>query len=268
MDADLKDYCGFASRLADAARKETLPRFRAGAQIFNKAGIWFDPVTDADREAERALIRMIKAVYPRTGIIGEEFGKHNPEARDIWVLDPVDGTRAFICGGTSWTTLIALERDQVPVIGVIDQPFTDERWIGTPDGTRYRHGETEKDVRTSGLETLAKARISTTDPRRQGYFTAAEEAAFRVLDEKSRVARFSLDGYAYALLAIGQLDLVVESGLNHYDYAALAPVVRGAGGVITDWQGNMPGTDESGRIIAAASPALHEQALAILRAVA
>lgn len=267
METPFKEYLDFAARLAEAARAQTLLRFRAGGDVFNKAGIWFDPVTDADREAERAQVRLIKAMYPRHGIIGEEFGAHNRDSEHVWVLDPVDGTRAFICGVASWATLIALERRGEPVLGVIDQPFTDERWVGHGGETTYTRAGQTMIARTSGLENLSKARISTTDPRRNAYFSGAEEAAFRALAEKSRVARFSLDAYAYALLAIGQLDLVVESGLQHHDWSALAPVIRGAGGLLTNWDGDPPGTDDRGRILAAASPVLHAAALECLRGV-
>lgn len=258
----IDDLAAFAARLADAARAETLPRFRAKAEIHNKAGMLFDPVTDADREAERVLRRMIAAVYPRHGIIGEEFGKENESAEWRWVLDPVDGTRAFICGAASWATLIALERNGEPVLSVVDQPFTDERWTGRRgEATMYARAGDSRACRTSGLETLARARIVTTDPRKEGYFTREEADAFAALAAKTRVARFSLDAYAYALLALGEVDLVMEASLNHHDYAALIPVVEGAGGVITGWKGESVYESERGRVLAAASPALHRAAL-------
>jgi len=256
-----KEFLTFAHRLADAARAQTLPRFRAGAAVSSKAGVLFDPVTDADREAERAQRRLINAHYPAHGIVGEEFGRERETAEWRWVLDPVDGTRAFICGIASWATLIALEREARPVIGVIDQPFTDERWTGTPDGAFYVRGGAERACKTSGLEDLTRARISTTDPRRAGYFTGEEVDAFERVAALSQLARFSLDAYAYGLLAIGELDLVMETSLKHHDYAALIPVIEGAGGVVTDWRGERLGEDPSGRIIAAASPALHAAAL-------
>jgi len=261
---DINEFRKFAERLGDLARAETLPRFRAGVDVFNKAGIWYDPVTDADREAERAQRRTIKAAYPDHGILGEEFGEENETASLRWVLDPVDGTRAFVCGVPSWVTLVALEENRQPILGLIDQGFMDERWIGTPDGTVYmRNGET-KTCQTSGLKDLSKARISTTDPRRTGYFTSKEVDAFDRVAEKTRLVRFSLDAYAYALLAMGELDLVIEAGLKHHDYAALAPVVEGAGGVITNWRGKKFDADDRGRTLAAATPELHEEAMALL----
>ncbi len=259
------DFAAFAARLADAARAETLPRFRAKAEIHNKAGMLFDPVTDADREAERAVRRIIAAVYPKHGIIGEEFGKENEGAEWRWVLDPVDGTRAFICGAASWATLIALERNGAPVLGLIDQPFTDERWVGLQgEATVYARAGERRACRASGVEDLARARIVTTDPRKEGYFTREEADAFAALAAKTRVARFSLDAYAYGLLALGEVDLVMEASLNHHDYAALIPVVEGAGGVITGWRGESVYESERGRVIAAGSAALHAAAVEMI----
>jgi myo-inositol-1(or 4)-monophosphatase len=264
-DPLLEELTAFAERLADAARLETLPRFRAQAEVHNKAGALFDPVTDADREAERALRRLIGAMFPKHGVIGEEFGKENESAEWRWVLDPVDGTRAFICGVASWATLIAAEQNGAPALGLIDQPFTDERWIGRRGAAcAYVRAGARRICRTSGLETLSRARIVTTDPRKEGYFTRDEADAFNAVAAKSRVARFSLDAYAYGLLALGEVDLVMEASLNHHDYAALIPVVEGAGGVITNWRGGPPGTDDRGRVIAAASPALHRSAIEAL----
>lgn len=265
--ASLNEFSVFAGRLADAARVETLPRFRAGSKVVNKAGIFFDPVTDADREAERAVRRMINAVYPRHGIIGEEFGAERVEADWRWVIDPVDGTRAFMCGAATWATLIGLERAGAPALGLIDQPFTDERWIGAHGRSIYRRGGAERACATSGVTEMKHARISTTDPRREAYFTADEAAAFAAIAAKSQVARFSLDAYAYGLLAIGEIDLVVESSLKHHDYCALVAVVEGAGGVISGWKGEALGDCARGRVIAAASPQLHRAAIDLLGAV-
>lgn len=265
-DAEFREFRVFAERLADAARAQTLPRFRAGVAISNKAGIWFDPVTDADREAERQLRAMIAAVYPRHGVIGEEFGSERIEAEFRWVLDPVDGTRAFVCGAATWATLIALEKAGKPMIGVIDQPYTDERWIGADGGTLFMRGEASSLCRTSGLADLKAARISTTDPRRTGYFSADESDAFARLCDRGLVARFSMDAYAYGLLALGELDIVCESSLKRHDWSALAPVVEGAGGVITGWRGEPLGECARGRVLASASPALHKAAIEALSA--
>lgn len=260
-EKEYDELARFAARLADAARQETLPRFRAGAEIFNKAQGAFDPVTEADREAERRLREMIREVYPGHGIIGEEFGAEVVGAEWRWVLDPVDGTRAFVCGIASWATLVALERSARPIIGVIDQPFTDERWIGAAGRTTYARGGASAPCRTSGVTRLCEARVSTTDPRGTGYFSDEEAAAFASIAEEARFVRFSLDAYAYGLLALGELDLVIEASLKHHDFAALIPVIEGAGGVVTDWRGAAPGEAGGGRLVAAATPELHAAAL-------
>ncbi|MBI1365842.1 MAG: histidinol-phosphatase [Alphaproteobacteria bacterium] len=261
---DLSEFAQFASRLADAARAETLPRFRAGARADNKSKAAFDPVTDADREAERALRRLIRESFPAHGVIGEEFGEENAGAEWRWVIDPVDGTRAFCCGAPSWATLIALERKGAPVIGVIDQPFTGERWTGWGGASAHQRGAERRACRVSGARRLAEARVSTTDPRAGGYFTGEEAEAFLRLTHAARLARFSLDAYAYGLLALGEIDLVAEASLKRHDYAALVPVIEGAGGVITGWEGEPLGQDPRGRVLAAASPALHAEAVAFL----
>ncbi len=260
----LGEIKAFAARIADAARAETLPRFRAGAAIDLKAGARFDPVTDADREAERALRRLIEATYPDHGVIGEEFGETRADAPARWVLDPVDGTRAFICGAPTWATLIAFERHARPVLGLIDQPFTDERWIGDGAACLYRRGGEEREARVSGCASLAEARVTTTDPRGTEYFTAQEAATFAAVSTKARATRFGYDAYGYALLALGEIDLVVEAGLARHDYAALLPVIEGAGGVASNWDGAPVGADGRGEVIAAATPGLLAEALALI----
>lgn len=260
----MTEFVDFAHRLADAARHETLPRFRTALAVDNKVEASFDPVTDADREAERAIRALIESEQPEHGILGEEFGVHRPDASHRWVLDPVDGTRSFICGAPTWTTLIALEFEHEPTLGIIDQPYIGERWCGVPGQTTVTHRGSVRVARTSGCTRLDDARISTTDPREVAYFTAEEASAFDRVAASCKLARFSMDAYAYALLAVGQLDLVVESGLAHYDYAALAPVVRGAGGVVSDWNGDHFNADAGGRLLAAATPELHAAARAAL----
>ncbi len=264
--SEITQYADFATRLAEAARAQTLPRVRTGLEVSNKAGVDFDPVTDADREAERAMREIISKTYPAHAIIGEEFGETQGEGPWRWVLDPIDGTRAFVCGVPSWTTLIALEYKERPVLGLIDQPYTDERWIAANGATRFRHSDMERACRISGVDDLSVARISTTDPRPRpaGYISDEEAAAFARLAGETRLARFSMDAYAYALLAHGELDLVVEAGLSHHDYATLVPVVVGAGGVITNWSGAPVGSDARGETVAAATPALHAAALKVL----
>lgn len=270
---EIAEYAAFAERLADAARGETLPRFRSGVNIVDKGAKTpdrlFDPVTDADREAERVQRKLIEEAYPGHGVLGEEFGETKGEGAKAgkwrWVLDPVDGTRAFMCGVASWATLIALEYDGAPVLGLIDQPFTGERWIAYGGETFFQRGGETVSAKTSALADIGAARLSTTDPLASGYFTETEAAAFARVAQAARVARFSLDAYAYGLLAVGELDLVIESSLKRHDYAALIPVIEGAGGVVTNWQGQAPGSDARGELIAAASPDLHAAALALLQ---
>jgi myo-inositol-1(or 4)-monophosphatase len=253
----MTDLARFALDLAAAARAETLPRWADVDDAANKAGEGdYDPVTQADVEAERAMRAMIEVRYPRHGIVGEEFGTKPPQGPHSWSLDPVDGTRAFVCGLPSWTTLIALLEDGVPILGIVDAPRMHELYLGDGQTTRLITASGERALRSSGCEQLAEARFSTTDPY---LFAGAERDVFEQLRAAARLTRYGLDAYAYARLAAGSLDLVVESGLKSWDYQALIPVVRGAGGIVGNWRG---GEDFStGQIVAAATPALFEQAV-------
>lgn len=250
----MSDLLPFLHRLSAAAREVT--RGAAVPSADNKAGQGaFDPVTELDRGAERVLRAAIEAEFPDDGIEGEEYGLTQPEARRRWLLDPVDGTRALICGLPSWTTLVALLEDGEPVAGFIDAPALDELLIGMP-GSATLNGAT---VRVSGCTTLGEARLSSTDPY---LFEGYEADAFHRVRQAVRLTRFGYDALAYARLAAGHLDLVIENKLKRHDWAALVPVVRGAGGVIGDWHG---GSDfDSGSIVAAATPALYEQAVQLL----
>lgn len=252
---DARELLAFAGTLADAARAETMHRFKAGCAAEAKGGaaLDFDPVTDADREAERAMRAAIEARFPEHGIEGEEFPEKAGAGRWCWSLDPVDGTRSFVCGLPMWVTLIALLDEGRPVLGVIDAPCLGERYMAA-DGVA-------SPLRTSGCATLDEARAATTDPYILG--DRGFEAWGR-LRREVRTSRYGLDGYGYARLAAGALDLVVESGLKPHDYNALIPIVRAAGGAIGDWQG---GEDFSeGQVIAAASRALYEETVASLNA--
>lgn len=252
----------FALRLADAARSETMSRWANTELPDNKAaaGKEFDPVTEADREAERAMRRLIEAEYPDHGISGEEFGEKPAGGRYMWSLDPVDGTRSFVCGMPSWTTLIALLEDGAPAIGVIDAPRLGELYAGDCRNAVLIGGGGEAPLRTSECRSLADARFSTTDPF---FFTGAEVEAFAELRPRVRTTRYGHDAYGYARLAAGTIDLVVESGLKPHDYNALVPVVRGAGGTIGNWSG---GPDLSaGQVVAAATPELFDEALGWLK---
>jgi histidinol phosphatase-like enzyme (inositol monophosphatase family) len=245
---------GFAESLADAARAETLDRWRRGCAAEGKAdGQGFDPVTEADRGAERAMRALIEAAFPDHGIFGEEYGDRPARGRWAWSLDPVDGTRSFICRLPTWTTLIAFLEDGRPVLGLIDAPVLDERYIGWGDQAWLG----DERLRTSECATLAEARVSTTDP-----YLFEDIAIWERVRREARTTRYGHDGYGYACLAAGGLDLVIECGLKPHDYNALVPVVRGAGGWIGDWSG---GEDFSGgSVIAAASRALYEEAVGLV----
>lgn len=262
---DTDELIALIARLADVARTETSPRFRAGAPADDKnAGGDFDPVTDADREGERAIRVALADARPHDGVLGEEFPELNGSTGYRWVLDPVDGTRAFVCGLPSWTTLIGLEKDGAPVLGLIDQPYTDERWIGGFGQARFHRGGEERAISTSALEDLAEARIACTDPRPDGYFTIVESRAFAELSNRARIARFGFDAYAFAMLAMGEHDIVVDAHLKAWDAVGPIALIEAAGGVATDWTGAPFGSSPGGRIVASANAALHEQALAIL----
>ncbi len=249
-----------AEQLAALARRETLQPEVLAAADKNEGGA-FDPVTEADRGAERVMRAWIEANLPDHGIFGEEFGDKPASGPWSWSLDPIDGTRAYICGLPSWTTLIALLRDGRPVIGIIDAPRLDELCLGRPGSSSTRTGGGSRPIRTSGCRSLAEARFSTTDP----YLFAGDEAeAFERVRRAARLTRYGLDAYGYARVAAGALDLVVESGLKPHDYNALIPVVRGAGGVIGNWRGD----DEfsGGEVVAAATPELFEEVVRLLAA--
>jgi myo-inositol-1(or 4)-monophosphatase len=247
-------FAAFASRLADAARAVTLAAANFEIHDKNEGGA-FDPVTDADREAERAMRALIEAEHPDHGISGEEHGARAARCAHSWSLDPIDGTRAFICGLPSWTTLIALLEDGAPILGLIDAPRLDELYLGD-NKHAWLNGEP---IRASDCRALGEARLSTTDPF---LFQGEEAAAFERLRGAVRVTRYGHDAYAYARLAAGAIDLVAESGLKPHDWQALVPVIRGAGGVVGNWRG---GADlDAGQILAAATQELFDEAVAVL----
>jgi histidinol phosphatase-like enzyme (inositol monophosphatase family) len=253
----------FAHRLADAAGEVIRPYFRRRIDVIDKGKGAFDPVTAADRGAEEALRALIARERPGDAILGEEYGHTPGTSGRTWVLDPVDGTRAFITGRHTWGTLIALEEDGRRVLGIIDQPVLRERFIGF-DGKADMHAEgAVAPLRTRSRERLADAIVSTTHP--WGYFTDGERESFEALAHASRMSYFGGDCYAYGLLAMGYIDLIAESGLRAWDVAALIPVVEGAGGVVSDWNGN-PVPPEGGHVIAAGDARVHAEAVKMLRA--
>jgi histidinol phosphatase-like enzyme (inositol monophosphatase family) len=252
-DPDPSAFVDFAHRLADAAGAVTRKYFRAPLAIDDKADA--SPVTIADREAEAAMRALIAIHHPGHGIVGEEEGPERADAEWVWVLDPIDGTRSFIAGKPSFVTLIALVRHGVPVLGVIDQPVARERWIGVAGETTRFNGEA---VTTRVCTTLDQAILNTTGP---DLFEADDATAFARLAGAVKHTLYGGDGYAYGLLAGGFIDLVAEAGLKPYDLCALAPVVAGAGGVMTDWRGQELTISSDGRVLASGGPAVHEHAL-------
>jgi len=259
-DSDL----AFAARLADAAWAAIRVHFRNLTAVDDKGPVHrpgFDPVTEADRAAERAMRALVAAERPEDGVTGEEYPETQSASGWRWYFDPVDGTRAFVAGLPVWTTLIALVNpDGEPVIGVIDQPVLGERYLGWPGGARLDSAHGSSPIRVSACTDLRAATIATTDPF---IFSPPEQGAWNHLRSAARITRYGLDAYAYARLAGGTIDLVAESGLKSWDVAALIPVVRGAGGLATDWQGHAPKL--GGQIVCASSQAVLDQALLALK---
>lgn len=251
-DSDIQ----LANRLADTAGAAIRPYFRARFEIETKGDA--TPVTVADREAEAAMRALISRERPAEGIIGEEYGPEREGASRLWVLDPIDGTRSFISGRPIFGTLIALVEDGVPVLGLIDQPIIGERWVGALGRPTTFNAAP---CRTRVCPELKLAQLATTSPY---LFSESEWPAFERLAASSGNQVFGGDCYSYATLASGHLDLVVESGLKLYDFAALVPVIEGAGGRMTDWQGRSLGSSSDGRVIAAGDPRLIDQALALI----
>ena len=246
-----------AEALADAAGAVIRGYFRRKIAVDDKSDL--TPVTAADREAEAAMRRLIEARFPRDGILGEEQGGVRAEAEHLWVLDPIDGTKSFISGIPLFGTLIALVHRGRPVLGVIDQPILGERWLGAAGRATTLNGAP---VHARVCPSLDKATLFSTAP--ELMFAGADAEGFARLRRAVKLARAGADCYAYAQLASGFVDLVVESGLKPYDYCALVPVIEGAGGVITDWRGNALGLGSDGRVIACGDPALAAAARATL----
>ncbi|HUK59150.1 MAG TPA: histidinol-phosphatase [Stellaceae bacterium] len=245
-----------ALTLADTAGAIVRKYFRAPIAVDDKPDR--TPVTIADREAERAMRRLIADAFPAHGIIGEEEGREREDADSVWVLDPIDGTKNFISGIPIFGTLIALVRNGRPALGVIDQPVLGERWLGVAGAATTLNG---KPVRTRACAALAQATLYATSP---DMFAGADAAAFQRLKAQVKLARFGADCYAYAQLAAGFIDLVVECDLKPYDFAALVPVIEGAGGAIVDWRGEALQIRSDGRVIACGDPRLIAPAKAAL----
>lgn len=257
--ADARDataIAAFAESLADDARKTCLTYFRTTLEIDGKADA--SPVTIADQTAERAMRDKIEATYPDDGIYGEEHGVVRTDARHVWVLDPIDGTASFVTGRQTFGTLIAHLEDGVPTVGIIEMPALGERWVGTVGRASTLNGEA---IKTHPCSDLAEAWLGSTSP---DMFTGSQIAAFQGLRDRTRRTVWGGDCHGYGLLASGFLDVICEADMQPYDYLALVPVIEGAGGRCTDWQGNSLGLHSSGEVLASGDPRLHDVALKIL----
>jgi inositol-phosphate phosphatase / L-galactose 1-phosphate phosphatase / histidinol-phosphatase len=251
------EHLALAESLADAARAVVRRYFRRPLAVEDKSDR--SPVTIADREAEAAMRRLIEERFPEHGILGEEHGSVRAEAEHLWVLDPIDGTKSFISGIPLFGTLIALLHRGRPMLGVIDQPILAERWIGAEGRPTTLNGAR---VETRRCPALASATLFSTAP--ESMFQDADALGFARLRAAVKLTRTGADCYAYAQLASGFIDLVVEAQMKPYDYCALVPVIAGAGGVITDWQGEALGLHSDGRVFACGDPALAAETRALL----
>jgi histidinol phosphatase-like enzyme (inositol monophosphatase family) len=250
-----------AHAAADAARVVTLEHFRQpdlGAD--NKLAGGFDPVTVADRGAEIAMREIITRMRPQDAILGEEFGHSEGSSGLTWVLDPIDGTRGYISGTPTWGVLIGLCDESGPVFGLVDQPYIRERFTGGFGESRIEGPLGQGQLATRSARGLSEATILSTFPE---VGSEAEGRAFHQLASRTRLTRYGMDCYGYMLLAAGQVDLVVEAGLHTYDIMAPIAVIEAAGGIVTDWRGGP--AHEGGRVLAAAGPEIHAEALDILR---
>ncbi len=254
------DFTAFLDRLASASGETILPFFRTSLSIENKnAGRDLDPVTEADRAAEAVMRRLIKANFPQHGIVGEEFGDERADAEYVWVLDPIDGTKSFISGLPIWGTLIALMRHGVPAFGMMHQPYIGERFSGDGGAATYDGPSGKRKLSVRRCASLAEATLYTTSPR---LMNESDGAAFSRVENAARLSRYGGDCYSYCMLSAGHLDLVIETELKTYDIAALVPIITGAGGIVTTWDGKP--AQHGGRIVAAGDPRVHEAALKLL----
>jgi myo-inositol-1(or 4)-monophosphatase len=256
------DFEAFVDELANVSGTTILPFFRSSLVAEDKSGgTNFDPVTEADRGAEAVIRQKIRATFPSHGVMGEEYGSERLDAEFVWVLDPIDGTKSFISGMTNWGTLIGLLRNGQPCYGMMHQPFTRERFSGDGGSAKYRGPGGERAMRTRSCASLSEAVLYTTTPR---LMAEPERNRFAVIEEQVKLSRYGGDCYAYAMLAMGLVDLVIEASLQPYDIVALIPIVEGAGGVITTWDGGP--AQAGGRIVAAGDPRVHAAALSLLQA--
>ncbi len=257
---DTPGLLAFADTLADAAREAILPYFRTAHSITDKGGSRFDPVTDADQAAERAMLSLIENRFPDHGVLGEEYGERASKSGYQWVLDPIDGTRAFISGLPTWGVLIGLYYEGAPLIGVMDQPFTQERYRGWMDGANATTRNGTHPLKTRACASLADATFSTTSP---DIFEGDEAVAWSSVRNEAKLVRYGYDCYAYCMVAAGHIDGVLESGLKAFDIAALIPIITGAGGGVCAWDGS--GASQGGRVLAYGDQRIRDAVLPLLK---
>ncbi|MGO8923265.1 MAG: histidinol-phosphatase [Xanthobacteraceae bacterium] len=251
------DFAAFVDELATVSGETIRPFFRSALGVENKSRSGgFDPVTAADRAAEAAMRTLIKRTFPEHGVIGEEFGAERADAEYVWVLDPIDGTKSFICGMPVWGTLIALTRRGEPIYGMMNQPFTRERFSGDRSGAQYRGPAGDRALRVRPCAALHEAILATTSPL---LMNDADRQCFGRVEKEVRLSRYGGDCYAYCVLAAGHVDLVIETELKPHDVLPLIPIIEGAGGIITTWDGGRP--HNGGRVVAAGDKRVHAQAM-------
>jgi len=254
------DFAAFVEQLASVSGETIRPFFRTALGVENKSlSGGFDPVTAADRAAEAAMRALIRKTFPEHGIIGEELGAERADAEYVWVLDPIDGTKSFICGLPAWGTLIALTRHGHPIYGMMHQPFTREQFTGDGAAASYRGPAGDRALRARRCAALADAVLLTTSPL---LMDDADRRCFQRVEQKVRLSRYGGDCYAYCMLAAGHVDLVIETGLKPYDVLPLIPIIQGAGGIVTSWDNGRP--HDGGRIIAASDRRVHAKAMELL----
>jgi myo-inositol-1(or 4)-monophosphatase len=255
------DFSVFVNELAAVSGETILPFFRTALSVADKGRPGsFDPVTAADHAAETAMRNLIHRTFPDHGIIGEEYGSESAEAEYVWVLDPIDGTKSFISGMPAWGTLIALLRSGEPVFGIMNQPFIRERFSGDGGRAHYRGPAGERDLRIRACTALSEAVLFTTSPL---LMNTSDRASFARVEKLVRLSRYGGDCYAYCMLAAGHIDLIIETELKSYDVLPLMPIIAGAGGVITTWEGGAP--HSGGRIVAAGDKRVHAAAIELLK---
>jgi histidinol phosphatase-like enzyme (inositol monophosphatase family) len=258
-ESEISKLTKFALQLADASGQVILPQFRKNIAIDVKDAAVWDPVTEADRSAERIIRELIEKHYPSHGIIGEEYGIKHGTSPYTWVLDPIDGTRSFVIGMPTWATLIGLYRDGKPLLGVMHQPFVGEKFYGNPQGAWLQHNGQTQQIHVRKPVNLAKAAAGTTSPHLYG-----DHPNFETLRKSVTSMRYGGDCYFFGLLAAGQMDIAMDAGLQIYDIAALIPIIEGAGGMVGTWTDNNP--HQGGNILATSSRELLEEAIAVMRA--